>query len=147
MKRRRRMGPVARWFASFGISILLSLAAYFLAVYSYSVAYWGAADSDDKGWLIILFPMLLLPPGLAWLKIALPAAAGLAFQHPAARAGGIFLALLLGAATDVRGTYEIPLIGTLDPFLFKLTVWATAAIGAAIALKVFKSEDRKFGEV
>ena len=147
MTAQRRSGPMARWWTSFGVSLGLSLLVYALAIYSYSTAYLASASSDEQGWMFVLFPLLMLPPGLAWAKIALPAAAGLAFQHPAAKAAGAFGALLVSTAADVIGHYETPLIGTLNPFLFKTAVWIAAAIGSVIALRIFASEDRKSGEL
>lgn len=135
------------WGLSFVGIVAATLPVYFAAVWSYASATFASASGDEAGWLFFLFPLLLLPPLLPWLGIAVPIALALSFRGFAPR-----LLLLLGAAfvsyyvainslarPQGAGEYSdavaISPVGNIPPTVFVLAIWAASLIAAFIADK------------
>lgn len=106
-------------------------------MWSYAALYLATQDGEHLGWLVITWPILLLPSFLPWLTIALPAALSAGVPHPLGRPLALFAALVwsvehwpVRTPRDAIGTVSI---GTLDPMLFVVAIWL--AIGAALLLR------------
>ncbi len=148
------------WFkrslGTLAIVLGMTSAVYWVAVYSFATEYWNRATGDMKGWLIILFPLLLLPPLVAWAKVAVPCALAAAVPHPAFRAILALIAIGLTAMLDISGIDPataistsrppLPAIGLITPWVFKSTVYGLAILGYLVSYRVFRSRLRHSGE-
>jgi hypothetical protein len=127
----------------------LSSPLYFLAVWSYATAFWQTADSNMKGWMFFLFPVLLIPPFVPWLKIAFTASLGFALPHPIAKVLVLVSALFFAINTDVtgrdvsgQGQLDVPAIGNMSPAIFKFGIWVLVGVGALVARSTFAKPNK-----
>jgi hypothetical protein len=115
------------------------------------VDFWETANSEMKGWLFFLFPVLAIPPLVPWLKIAIPASLGFSLHQPIAKIIVLVGALFFTIEADVAGldkvdvAEEVSAIGSLSPAMFKLGIWVLAGIGALVARSSFTINKKHLG--
>ena len=125
---------------------------YAFAVWRYANAYLDKASSDEKGWMIVLFPLLSIPPLISWMKIAAPISLALASRNAAVKVIILLIALFSAIEMDVTSfaLFDVPdpqiqavsFIGDLTPSFFKIGIWALVGIGALLSYTIHKRPGR-----
>lgn len=132
------------WFKRFSGSLKWTLPMLLLAGYSMVSKGFSESSGDTTGWLIILWPILLLPALIAWLTVALPAAIGLAFHRepvlPVTSLTALFFTIwATNSSVFVPDSFstlegEAPsLTGNISPGLFLTGTWLLAIVGRVFA--------------
>ena len=136
MSMRGKARTLARWIAEAKQMLVAALPLYGLALWSYVTRTLSHQSSEFLGWMTVLWPILLVPPLIAWASVAVPLALAAAIPGPAARTLAVLVALLgitfWWTSTAGATGWEAAPIGTLSPALFVLGICLAVAIGFAL---------------